>query len=101
MSLRRTPWQKQPDNSWKKLSTSTTHQENTNYEDKLAFIWNINDSIAGFDKQGCMIACHVGEQPANSGFGSKYTAKVSLILPTFNEASNLPYVLPFRSCVRI
>jgi hypothetical protein len=74
-SSRRTPWQKQPDNSWKKLATSTTHQENTNYEDKLAFIWNINDSIAGFNKQGCMISCHAGEQPANSGFGSKYTAK--------------------------
>jgi len=73
-SLRRTPWQKQSDNSWQKLSTSTTHQENTNYEDKLAFLWNINDSIAGFNDQGCMITCHVGEQPANSGFGSKYTA---------------------------
>jgi hypothetical protein len=73
-SLRRMPWQKQSDGSWTKLTTSTTHQENTNYEDKLAFIWNIDDSIAGFNQQGCMVTCHAGEQPANSGFGSKYTA---------------------------
>lgn len=74
-SLHRMPWQKQADGSWKKLETSTTHQENTNYEDKFSFIWNINDSIAGFNQQGCMVTCHAGEKPANSGFGSKYTAK--------------------------
>ncbi len=72
-SLYRTPWEKQADGSWKKLATSDTHQENTNYEDKFAFIWNINDSIAGFNEQGCAVSCHAGEQPANSGFGSKYT----------------------------
>jgi len=73
-SLYRMPWQKQADGSWVHLTTSTTHQENTNYEDKLAFIWNINDSITGFNEQGCMVTCHAGEKPANSGFGSKYTA---------------------------
>ncbi|MFC1874063.1 ethylbenzene dehydrogenase-related protein [Chloroflexota bacterium] len=73
-SLYRMPWQKQADGSWKHLTTSATHQENTNYEDKLAFIWNIDNSISGFNEQGCMVTCHVGETPANSGFGSKYTA---------------------------
>lgn len=73
-SNRRMPWQKQADGTWKQLKTSTTHQENTYYEDKFAMIWNINDSIAGFNEQGCMVTCHAGETPANSGFGSKYTA---------------------------
>lgn len=73
-SNQRMPWQRQADGSWKKLTTSTTHQENTYYEDKFAMIWNINDSIAGFNQQGCAVTCHAGEQPANSGFGSKYTA---------------------------
>jgi hypothetical protein len=73
-SLYRMPWEKQSDGSWNKLTTSDTHQENTNYEDKFAFIWNINDSISGFNEQGCMVTCHAGETPANSGFGSKYTA---------------------------
>ena len=74
-SLHRMPWKKQADGTWKKLATSKSHQENTNYEDKFAMIWNINNSIAGFNQQGCMITCHAGEKPANSGFGSKYTAK--------------------------
>jgi len=71
-SQRRSPWQKQADGTWKKLSTSTTQQENTNYEDKVALIWDIN--IAGFAQSGCAVLCHAGEQPANSGYGSKYTA---------------------------
>jgi hypothetical protein len=29
------PWQKQADGTWKQLATSTTHQENTYYEDKF------------------------------------------------------------------
>ena len=73
-SSKRIPWQKQADGSWKQLTSSTTHQENTYYEDKYAMIWNINDSISGFNQQGCAVTCHAGEQPANSGFGSKYTA---------------------------
>ncbi len=78
-SLRRMPWQEQADGSWKKLTTSTTHQENKFYEDKFAMIWNINNSIAGFNQEGCMITCHAGEKPANSGFGSKYTANAGEI----------------------
>ena len=78
-SNQRMPWQKQADGSWKQLKTSSTHQENTYYEDKFAIIWNINDSIAGFNEQGCMVTCHAGETPANSGFGSKYTANAGEI----------------------
>lgn len=27
-------------------------------EDKLALLWNINDSIGGFNQQGCSVLCH-------------------------------------------
>ncbi|HET9476394.1 MAG TPA: ethylbenzene dehydrogenase-related protein, partial [Dehalococcoidia bacterium] len=70
-SLRRMPWQKQADGSWLKLSTSTTHQENTYYEDKVSLLWDID--VTGFANQGCATVCHAGEQPANSGYGSMYT----------------------------
>ena len=51
-SLRRQPWVKQQDGSWKALPGSEA------YEDKFAVIWNINDSIKGFNQQGCAVACH-------------------------------------------
>ncbi len=70
-SQQRMPWQKQANGTWEKLSTSTTHSENTYYEDKVALLWDIN--IAGFAQGGCAILCHAGEQPANSDYGSKYT----------------------------
>ncbi|MBI4282743.1 MAG: ethylbenzene dehydrogenase [Chloroflexi bacterium] len=69
-SLRRMPWQKQADGTWKQLTSSTTHQENQYYEDKFALIWDIN--IANFPTAGCTATCHPGEQAA-SAYGSKYT----------------------------
>jgi hypothetical protein len=36
-------------------------------------IWNSNNSIAGFDKQGCGATCHAGEP--GKPYGNKYTAK--------------------------
>ncbi len=51
-SAQRQPWQKQQDGTWKKLPP------NPYYEDKFAFIWNIGDSIKGFNQQGCAVACH-------------------------------------------
>ncbi len=70
-SQRRMPWQKQADGTWLKLTDSTTHQENTYYEDKLAFAWDID--VTGFAQSGCAVLCHAGEQPAGSGYGNKYT----------------------------
>ncbi|MEW6034855.1 MAG: ethylbenzene dehydrogenase-related protein [Chloroflexota bacterium] len=69
-SVQRMPWQKQADGTWKQLTSSTTHQENTYYEDKFALIWDIK--IADFTKAGCTATCHPGEQAA-SAYGSKYT----------------------------
>jgi hypothetical protein len=71
LSDRRVPWQKQADGSWKKLTTSNRSQENTYYEDKVAFIWDIN-GMTGFAQSGCAVTCHAGEQPAGSDFGNKY-----------------------------
>lgn len=56
-SLARYPWVKQPDGSWKRLANKdSTGHENTYYEDKFSFLWNIN--TAGFEKKGCDAACH-------------------------------------------
>jgi hypothetical protein len=72
-SLERFPWEKQPDGSWKQLQTKKKeHDENTYYEDKLSFIWNIDDSIKGFNQNGCFVTCHAGE--AGKAYGNKYTA---------------------------
>jgi hypothetical protein len=45
------------------------------YEDKLAFIWPINDSIPGFAEVGCFTVCHAGENSDVKAFGNKYTAE--------------------------
>ncbi len=73
-SVRRSPYVKQPDGSWKKLSDPDDKGGDNNkyYEDKFALIWNINNSIKGFDSQGCFALCHAGEQ--GKPFGNKYTA---------------------------
>jgi hypothetical protein len=72
-SVRRFPFQKQADGSWKKLSDPDNKggDDNLYYEDKFALIWNIAGSIKGFSQSGCMAACHVGE---GKPYGNKYTA---------------------------
>jgi Ethylbenzene dehydrogenase len=73
-SVRRFPFQKQPDGSWKKLVDPNDKggDDNLYYEDKFALIWNIGNSIKNFSTLGCMAACHVGEP--GKPFGNKYTA---------------------------
>jgi len=73
-SIRRVPYQKQADGSWKKLSDPKDKggDDNVYYEDKLALIWNIGNSIKNFSQMGCMAACHAGE--AGKPFGNKYLA---------------------------
>jgi hypothetical protein len=72
-SLKRLPWQKQANGSWKQLVTPDAKLggENTFYEDKFAQIWNINTST--FDALGCSALCHVGENSDVKAFGNKYT----------------------------
>jgi hypothetical protein len=73
-SIRRFPYQKQADGTWKKLSDPNDKggDDNLYYEDKIALIWNIGNSIKNFSQMGCMAACHAGE--AGKPFGNKYLA---------------------------
>lgn len=68
-SVRRAPWQKQADGSWKQLKDPNDKGGDNNlyYEDKWAIIWNINSPA--FEQKGCMAACHTGE---GKPFGNKY-----------------------------
>ena len=54
-SLRREPWQKQADGSWKQLKDPNDKGGDNNlyYEDKLAILWNI--SSPAFEQKGCML----------------------------------------------
>lgn len=71
----RSPWVKQEDGSWKqdKDPNDKGGDNNLNYEDKFAMIWNINNSIANFNEKGCSVACHDGENPDLKPYGNKYT----------------------------
>lgn len=72
-SLRRLPWQKQANGSWKQLNTPDAKLggENTYYEDKFAQMWNINTPT--FDTSGCFATCHVAENTDVKDYGNKYT----------------------------
>lgn len=69
-SVRRAPWQKQADGSWKKLTDPADKggDDNVYYEDKFAILWNI--SSPAFEQRGCLSTCHPGE---GKPFGNKYT----------------------------
>jgi hypothetical protein len=73
-SQRRGPFQKQADGSWKKLSDPADKggDENAYYEDKWAMMWNIGNSVAGFNESGCAVMCHAGEP--GKPYGNKYTS---------------------------
>jgi hypothetical protein len=72
----RSPWQKQEDGTWKKVTDPDDKggDNNTVYEDKFAMIWPINNSIQNFETTGCFVACHAGENPDAKPYGNKYTA---------------------------
>ena len=69
-SFRRSPWVKQADGSWAKLNDPADKggDNNVDYEDKLAVLWNINSPA--FEQKGCMAGCHPGEGKPH---GNKYT----------------------------
>lgn len=53
-SIAREPWVKEGEKLVKK-------NPNEFYEDKLALLWNINNSVADFNSKGCAVTCHVTE----------------------------------------
>lgn len=77
-SVRRAPYQKQPDGSWKKLVDPANKggDENIYYEDKWAFLWEATP-VRAFERQGCTVTCHVGE---GKPYGNKYTRNEGEIL---------------------
>lgn len=70
-SMRREPWIKQANGTWKQLKDPDDKGGDNNeyYEDKFAQIWNIN--TPAFETTGCFATCHAGE--AGKAFGNKYT----------------------------
>lgn len=74
-SFIRSPWVKQADGSWAKLSDPNDRGgDNTlYYEDKFAMIWNIGNSIPDFEDEGCGTACHEGQTRDVKPYGNKYT----------------------------
>ncbi len=73
-SVKREPWVKQADGSWKPLKDPADKGGDNNlyYEDKFAMAWNIGSPA--FEQKGCMSACHTGE---GKPFGNKYTPNAS------------------------
>ncbi len=71
----RSPWVKNDDGSWGKLSDPDDRggDNNVYYEDKMAMIWTIDNSIARFESMGCFTACHDGEDEEVKPYGNKYT----------------------------
>ncbi len=72
-SVRRMPYQKQADGSWKKLKDPADKggDDNMYYEDKWAMLWPVNEATSKvFDNEGCAMACHEGE---TKPYGNKYT----------------------------
>ncbi|MBI4740039.1 MAG: ethylbenzene dehydrogenase [Betaproteobacteria bacterium] len=71
-SVQRSPYRKQKDGTWEKLKDPDDKGGDNivYYEDKIAVLWNMDNSIVGFDRFGCQIACHGGEP--GKPYGNKY-----------------------------
>jgi hypothetical protein len=71
----RSPWQKQEDGTWKQIKDPADKggDNNTVYEDKMAFIWPIT-AVKNFETTGCFVACHAGENSDVKPYGNKYTS---------------------------
>lgn len=79
-SVRRGPYQKQADGSWKKLKDPADKggDDNMYYEDKWAMLWPTNEATEKpFVKEGCAMACHTGE---GKPYGNKYTSDAGQLL---------------------
>lgn len=95
-SVRRQPWVKQADGSWKTIPAKTPlpadqvtwgqymdsdfDEEDAsrfNYEDKFGIIWNTYgpSTVAGFEQSGCAVLCHDPSQSNNPGMTYNYSAQ--------------------------
>ena len=75
-SLVRQPWYFDPTAKlWKQESgapTFTTPTRAAFYEDKIAMLWNINNSVSGWNSATCYKSCHTSLSAAD-GFARHYT----------------------------
>lgn len=77
-SFIRSPWVKQDDGSWAKLNDPNDKggDNNVYYEDKMAMIWTIDNSIPDFEKKGCFTACHDDKEDREfKPYGNKFTSE--------------------------
>ncbi len=76
-SFFRSPWLMKEDATWERVTDPDDEGGDNNafYEDKLALIWSISNSIPDFDSVGCFAACHAAESSTVKPFGNKYTAE--------------------------
>ena len=76
-SFLRSPWEMQADGSWAQLTDPDDRGGDNKlwYEDKLSFIWPIDNSIPNFEQLGCFTACHAGENSDVKPYGNMYTAE--------------------------
>lgn len=74
-SFVRSPWVKQDDGTWAKLRDPNDKggDNNVYYEDKMALIWTIDNSIPKFENQGCYTACHTSRGDDPKPYGNKFT----------------------------
>lgn len=74
-SFLRSPWVKLEDGTWTKLTDPDDRggDNNVYYEDKMAMIWPIDNSIPRFETKGCFTACHSGQDTEFKPYGNKYT----------------------------
>jgi hypothetical protein len=78
-SLTRQPWYFDPaTKTWAQEKGAPTFGSNgaitrlAFYEDKIAFLWNINNSVSGWNSSTCYKSCHTG-LPASDGSSRHYT----------------------------
>lgn len=78
-SLTRLPWYFNPETKkWAQEKGSPTFSSSgaiirpAFYEDKLAFLWNINNSVLGWNSGTCYKSCHTG-LPASDGSSRHFT----------------------------
>lgn len=77
-SFIRSPWVKQDDGSWTKLQDPDDKggDNNVYYEDKMAMIWTIDNSIPEFERKGCFTACHDNKEDKEfKPYGNKFTSE--------------------------
>lgn len=79
LSLTRQPWYFDPvTKTWAQEKGAPTFSATGSitrqafYEDKLAFLWNINNSVTGWNSGTCYKSCHTG-LPATDGSSRHYT----------------------------